>query len=75
VQIATTNSIYTLSSVSFQKHNQDDPFIYIITTENKYTSPNAITFLLITLLLLIKDILLLFKSSKGTYKYSYKRTR
>jgi hypothetical protein len=66
--------VYALSFASFQEHNQDDPFINITTTENRYTLPYVVIFSLITSPLLTKDILLLFKSSKDTYKRGHRRT-
>jgi hypothetical protein len=48
LKIAAADSVYVPPSAGFQEYIQDDPFMQISTTDNGYSSPNAVTFPLIT---------------------------
>ena len=48
LQIAAVDTVNTPPYASFPANNQDDPFMQISTVDNGYTSPNALTFSIIT---------------------------
>jgi hypothetical protein len=76
MQGAAADSVYRLPSANSQEHNQEDPFTHIATTENRYTSPDALTFPPITPPQSTEDTSLPFEwSERTTHKRGHRRTR